>query len=94
MTMMKNTPDIFQSTPPSLAETSTGCGWCLFKWISIHSAIASGDIEAGTSFNQVNIFQSTPPSLAETKLPYALVSVLKISIHSAIASGDRLIKYG
>ena len=57
---------IFQSTPPSLAETKASDDAMEYSHLKIHSAIASGDKGAKEAVYIVTIFQSTPPSLAET----------------------------
>ena len=56
--------------------------------ISIHSAIASGDMTSADVNDATVQFQSTPPSLAETAHTAADLTYQRISIHSAIASGD------
>ena len=58
---------LFQSTPPSLAETYTAPETPEGPGISIHSAIASGDADMATYGALMVTFQSTPPSLAETE---------------------------
>ena len=58
--------DEFQSTPLSLAETFKGEIEMKEFEISIHSAIASGDVMGDNRTMNVYEFQSTPLSLAET----------------------------
>ena len=84
----KSIPGLFQSTPPSLAETIQQSSASGIKEISIHSAIASGDTQLLPEILNTYPFQSTPPSLAETIMGTGTVQSHRISIHSAIASGD------
>ncbi len=60
----------------------------MLEFISIHSAIASGDVRLVLARPHQRLFQSTPLSLAETTNVIAEQERLNISIHSAIASGD------
>ena len=78
---------VFQSTPPSLAETNEGIDKIAGYEISIHSAIASGD--HFTIRKQESGRISIHSAIASGD-EFAHITAYKpvISIHSAIASGD------
>ena len=80
---------IFQSTPPSLAETPGGAD----NMIIAEGFQSTPPSLAETLFAFILcvmiIFQSTPPSLADTSGSCTDTMSFTISIHSAIASADR-----
>ena len=81
---------IFQSTPPSLAETKNvvDIEYADLKFQSTPPSLAETE-----HWQRMSIcwrFQSTPPSLAETLCDCRWFHSIRISIHSAIASGDSL----
>ena len=78
---------LFQSTPLSLAETAPQENNIINLMISIHSAIASGDvcIIVKVPFHSISIHSAI--ASGDSKVPgYGHKQM--ISIHSAIASGD------